>query len=411
MKWSLQQIKAIDAVNRWLKTDQQVFRLFGFYGTGKTTLAKFLVSGAGRVLFAAYTGKAASVLNSKGCPAQTIHSLIYQPSSRSRVKLLELQEELSQLFAELRCEPDYAPGVGGDINNDLDVKKLKKIILDEQERLKKPCFVLNPDSEARYADLIVIDEVSMVGQKIGRDLESFGVKILVLGDPGQLPPVKGSGYFTEQKPDVMLTEIHRQAAGNPIIELCTKARQGETLKAGQYGDSLVIDGKPDRDMVMKADQILVGKNATRRSVNLQMRRLLGRGQDDLPVEGDKVVCLRNDREVGVLNGTLWEVTEVELVDGLELMSLSVQAEGDVITVSAHTHYFKGIEDQLAYYEIREAQCFDFGYALTAHKAQGSQWPDVFVFDERHVFRHNAKRWLYTAITRAAERITVCREKK
>jgi len=255
----------------------------------------------------------------------------------------------------------------------------------------------------------VIDEVSMVGERIGVDLESFGVKILVLGDPAQLPPVRGSGYFTEQKPDVMLTEIHRQAAGNPIIELATKVRMGETLRAGQYGDSLVMDGKPDRSMVMGADQILVGKNLTRRQVNSQVRRLLGRGHDDLPVVDDKVVCLRNDREWGLLNGTLWNVIEVDCVDGIELLSMTVGVEGFDVTVQAHTHYFKGIEDQLPYYEIRNAQCFDYGYALTTHKAQGSQWPYVFVFDESKVFRHNANRWLYTAITRAADRITICRK--
>jgi len=411
MKWSPQQAAAIDSVNRWLKTDQQVFRLFGFAGTGKTTLAKYLASEAGRVTFAAFTGKAASVMTSKGCPASTIHSLIYMPSSQSRLKLLELQDDLEQMYNELSHEPEYntheedAPSV----DDDPDIKKLKEAIKEEQEKLKRPSFILNPDSEIQQVDLVVIDEVSMVGQRIGEDLESFGVKILVLGDPAQLPPVMGSGYFTEVRPDMMLTEIHRQAEGNPIIELATKVRTGETLQAGQYGESQVIDGKPDRAWVMEADQILVGKNRTRRQVNLQMRRLLGMGEDDLPVNGDKVVCLRNDHEVGLLNGTLWEVTDTEFVDGLEVMNLSVQAGDHAVTVLAHTHYFKGVEDQLAYYEIRGAQCFDYGYALTAHKAQGSQWPNVFIFDESFIFRQNAKRWLYTAITRAAEKVIICRK--
>ena len=126
--------------------------------------------------------------------------------------------------------------------------------------------------------------------------------------------------------------------------------------------------------------------------------------------GDKVVCLRNDREEGLLNGTLWNVTDVEVVEGMEVMSLSVEDdEGNSTTVPAHTHYFKDIEDQLAYWDIRNAQCFDYGYALTAHKAQGSQWSNVFIFDEGHVFRQNADRWLYTAITRASESVVICRK--
>ncbi|KKN53712.1 hypothetical protein LCGC14_0599670 [marine sediment metagenome] len=395
MKWSPQQLKAMDMVHRWLQgqySDQQIFRMFGYAGTGKTTLARHLAEGAGRVVFCTYTGKAASVMSAKGSPCSTIHSLIYMPSSRSRLKLLELQDELEQTHED-----------------DPEIEKLKVAIKDEQEKLKRPSFILNPDSEIQHADLIVVDEVSMVDQWVGRDLESFGVKILVLGDPAQLPPVKGSGYFTDVEPDIMLTEIHRQAAGNPIIELATKVRLGEDLRAGQYGDSRVVDGKPDQEWVMNADQILVGKNLTRRQVNLQMRRLLGRGEDLLPSTGDKVVCLRNDREMGLLNGTLWEVTDTELVDGMELMSLSVQADGNVVTVTAHTHYFKGIEDQLAYYEIREAQCFDFGYALTVHKSQGSQWPDVFIFDESQIFRQHATRWLYTAVTRAVDKVIICRK--
>lgn len=412
MKWSPQQIKAIDAVNQWRKkADQPVFRLFGYAGVGKTTLATHLASGVGRVQFAAYTGKAASVMRNKGCRgASTIHSLIYMPSSKSRATLLELQSALAEVINELSHEPEYRTPDPPPMDDNSEVKRLKTEIREEQERLKRPSFVLNPDSEIRGADLVVIDECSMVDKRIGEDLLSFDVPILVLGDPAQLPPVMGGGFFTNAEPDVMLTEIHRQAAGNPVIDLATKVRQGEHLQAGQYGDSLVIDGKPPEDLVTRADQILVGKNITRRKVNDKMRRLLGYGNDPLPVTGDKVVCLRNDHEEGLLNGTLWEVTHADKLDGVDLMSLSVEGEFGKTTVSAHTHYFLGIEDKLPYYEIREAQCFDYGYALTTHKAQGSQWSNVFIFDESWVFRQkdHSRRWLYTAITRAAEKVTICR---
>jgi exodeoxyribonuclease-5 len=52
--------------------------------------------------------------------------------------------------------------------------------------------------------------------------------------------------------------------------------------------------------------------------------------------------------------------------------------------------------------------FDYAYALTVHKAQGSQWDDVLLFDQSHVFRKNRYRWFYTAITRAAKTITIVR---
>src|SRR4051794_16501624 len=143
MAWSPQQDKALQDVSAWLKRGKpQVFRLFGYAGTGKTTLARHLAEHIdGDVVFAAYTGKAALVMRSRGCTdARTIHSLIYRP------KDIETEE---------------------------------------------PTFVINDESDAMGAALIVIDECSMVDEELGRDLLSFGKQVLVLGDPAQLPPVKG----------------------------------------------------------------------------------------------------------------------------------------------------------------------------------------------------------------------------
>jgi exodeoxyribonuclease-5 len=410
MIWSPQQVGAIDAVGRWLKAaNEPIFRLFGYAGVGKTTLATHLASLVnGRVYFAAYSGKAASVLRSKGCfNASTIHSLIYIPSDKSKETLQKLKEELAETIHEIKSEPEYRTMDPPNVDEEAEVIKLRKKIADEEKRLKKPTFVLNPDSELKGASLLVLDEVSMVGSYMADDLLSFGVPILALGDPAQLPPIKGCGYFVNTKPDTMLTEIHRQAKGNPIIEMATRVRQGKDLAVGHYGTSTVMEGKPPKELVLGADQVLVGRHITRRSVINKTRRLLGRGNDPLPVTGDKLVCLRNDHEVGLLNGTIWKVAESEVIPNMNVMSLSVDSEdGDSVTVDAHTQYFKGEEP--AFYEIKAAQCFDYGYALTTHKAQGSQWPNVFVFDESHCFRNARKKWLYTAITRAAETVTICK---
>src|SRR5262249_58130307 len=129
--------------------------------------------------------------------------------------------------------------------------------------------VINLDSLARRTQLIVIDEASMVNEKIGRDLLRFGVPIIVIGDPAQLPPVEGAGFFTTDEPDFMLTEIHRQARDSPIIKMATIVREGGLLPVGDYGDgSRVIhlnDYKDYRDVPV--DQILVGRNVTRRNIN------------------------------------------------------------------------------------------------------------------------------------------------
>jgi exodeoxyribonuclease-5 len=363
MQWSPQQDAALSAVGRWLKAGEpQVFRLFGYAGTGKTTLARHIADNAdGSVAFAAFTGKAAHVMRGKGCrDATTIHSLIY----RAR---------------------------GEDENG--------------------PTFTLNDDSAAGKAALIVIDECSMVDAEIGRDLLSFGKPVLVLGDPAQLPPIAGGGFFTAAEPDVMLTEVHRQAFDDPIIRMSMTVREGGTLDIGAYGQSRVIErGDLDQEDVLAADQVLVGRNVTRRSYNIRIRQLLGR-EAPVPVADDTLVCLRNDRKRGLLNGSLWRVAEERKVRrGLLRYALSPE-EGAALKntlVSINPAFFDGTADALSLAERRRSDEFNFGYVLTVHKAQGSQWDDVMLFDESFAFRENRARWLYTGITRAAERITVVR---
>ena len=140
-------------------------------------------------------------------------------------------------------------------------------------QMKKPRFALNPQSDAADAKLIVLDEVSMVGEEMARDLMSFGKPILVLGDPGQLPPIKGEGAFTRDAPDVMLTEIHRQAAESAIIRLATMARQGEPIGFGEYDRCVAKMRKGDVTpaQALRSGQLICGMNATRLQLNNAMR--------------------------------------------------------------------------------------------------------------------------------------------
>lgn len=389
MNWSPKQDQALKAVARWLADPNayQVFRLFGYAGTGKTTLARHLAQDVdGRVLFGAYTGKAAHVLQQKGCPAQTIHSLIYVPRGKSAERLHKLERRL------LGMEED-----------DPKREDLLRLIREEKASLKNPAFQLNIDSPVRDAELVIIDECSMVDEKMGEDLLHFGAKVLVLGDPAQLPPVMGGGYFTAQEPDVLLTEIHRQAADNPIVHLATAIRRGDGLALGSYGDSRVVS-KLEPEMVMESDQLLVGMNRTRHAANRRIRQLAGH-EGVVPCAGERLVCLRNNHELGLLNGSIWIAEEV-YDDGAEVVAMSLRPEDETWRqdVIAHRALFAG--EELDHWTRLEAEEFDYGYALTCHKAQGSQWDSVAIIDESRVFRHNARQWLYTAITRAAEKVTV-----
>ena len=375
MQFSPQQDEALKAVSRWLRDGRSpLFRLFGYAGTGKTTLARHFAEHVdGQVQFAAFTGKAAQVLRSKGATnARTIHSLIYRPRGEEAVE-------------------DEATGKTS-IN---------------------PTFSLNRQSPIAKAKLVVIDECSMVDEQLGRDLMSFGTPILVLGDPAQLPPISGGGFFTEHEPDHLLTEIHRQARDNPIIGLALDIREGREFMKGDYGTARVI-GRDEvtQELVLDADQVLVGTNRTRRRYNQRLRELKG-FDASYPQAGDKLVCLRNDPAKGLLNGSLWKVmtsSRETVKPGINLLVSPEEDDPDrgVAKIKLLKAVFDDPEAEVPWQRKKRFDDFDYGYALTVHKAQGSQWDNVVLFDESWAFKDTRQRWLYTAVTRAAQRLTVVR---
>ncbi len=373
LKLSPQQDDALKAVADWLADGETpIFRLFGYAGTGKTTLARHFAEGIdGAVQFAAFTGKAAQVLRSKGAKsARTLHSLIYRPRG-------------------------------------------EETISDETSGLSRvsPTFSLNRQSPVAKAKLIIVDECSMVDEALGRDLMSFGTPILVLGDPGQLPPVSGGGFFTEAEPDFLLTEIHRQARDNPIIDLALHVREGKELMHGDWGAARIIGKREvETDEVLAADQVLVGTNRTRRRYNARLRELKG-FEGPLPMSGDKLVCLRNDPAKGLLNGSLWQVMTASRETTKPGVNLIVKPDDDDIDQGAAKirllkAAFEDPDADIPWPTKKRFDDFDYGYALTVHKAQGSQWNNVMLFDESWAFKETRERWLYTAITRAAERLTI-----
>jgi exodeoxyribonuclease-5 len=186
-------------------------------------------------------------------------------------------------------------------------------------------------------------------------------------------------------------------------------REGRELDIGRYGESEVVSRKElDPDRVMGADQVLVGRNNTRRAYNRRFRERQNI-EGPLPVGGDKLVCLRNNRKKGLFNGGLWHVKE-RAVSKSRIVTMRISPDEDfgrkVTKVSVRADCFEGGIEQIPWEQRKPYDEFDYGYVLTVHKSQGSQWDDVVLFDESFAFQDSRARWLYTGITRAAKRLSI-----
>ena len=367
-----QQSAAVKAIAEWYgDTSRLEFYLAGYAGTGKSTLTEIAIKeikdryGVKKVRTGAYTGKAAHVLRKKGAEnARTIHSMTYR--------------------------------------------------LIEDDRTGQPKFELDPHGAAATAEMIVLDECSMIDEAMAADLRSFGKKILVLGDPGQLPPVKGQGAFTNRKPDAFLTEIHRQAAGSPILRLATMARLGEMPGVGDYGDGVRVvpyDANAGQWVYDRDTQVICGLNRMRWTMTQRIRAQ--RGYDgNRPLVGERVLCCRNNRELGLFNGQLGIMRESkpskEIGPPHIEMLLDMDDVEEPIKAQVHPYLFdQHFEDNAPRPKIGKGVCeFDWGYVLTCHKSQGSQWPRITVIDDSRSFREDRWKWLYTAITRAESELTI-----
>lgn len=362
----------------------------GYAGSGKSTLVSFIIDALGlepyEVAYVAYTGKAASVLQHKGCPnAKTAHKLLFY-----------------------------------------------------SKKMPDGSFVFRPREklDGDYK-LIVVDEVSMLPGSMWRLLLTFGVHVLACGDPFQLPPVsKEDTHDILDHPHVFLSEVMRQAQDSGIIRLSMDIREGRPITY-RRGDGMLVIPKEQviDDMYYGADQILCGTNKMRDSINKMMRAHNGFGPE--PQAGDKIICLENhwdkfslDGETSLVNGTIGYLQSGYATDisyplryikdfpryvkvfmgefksededefGVLTMDYKAITEGTKTLTPKQEYAINNRKDTKG----TQPYEFNYGYAITTHRAQGSQWNNVMVIEERFPFdAMEHKRWLYTAITRAADR--------
>lgn len=365
----------------------------GYAGSGKSTLIKFIISALEvdpktEVCYVAFTGKAATVLQQKGCPnAMTAHKLLYKAK----------------------------PMPNGTY------KFIPKLSLEDYK-------------------VIVVDEVSMLPKSMWERLISHGIYVLATGDPGQLPPINpDDDNHVLDNPHIFLDEIMRQAQDSEIIRLSMWIREGKPLaefpcKGEQvqiFTKSQVVDGMFDW-----ADQILCATNNKRNEINTIVRTKKGFGPE--PQKGDKIISLRNHWEFLSLSGD-WALTNGSIgtigsyareirycppwICKTPVMYMYTDMyldDGDYfghipVDYQALTTGKPALDNRQAYqlskYNKMEAPYdFAYAYAITAHKAQGSEWNKVLIFEEGFPFdTEEHRRWLYTAVTRAAEKVVIVRK--
>jgi len=366
----------------------------GYAGSGKTTLVKFIIEALdvekSKVAYASFTGKAAEVLRRKGNDnAMTLHKLLY----------------------------DSVPRPGGGFF------RIPKQVLD-------------------YS-IIVVDECSMVPKSMVDMLLKHKVFVVFLGDPGQLPMIdKSESHDLLAKPHIFLDEIMRQAAESEIIQLTMKIRNGEEIPYMQGKEVMVI---PKQELVTGhlewADQIICATNATRININNQMRNLLG-FNGALPQDGEKLICLHNywddisdSGDLALVNGMTGIIhnpfeTFRDAPRYVKMKNHRIPLiQGEFTTEDGETFSHVDMDKHMIltgepFLDWRESyalgklkqrigditpRAFTYGYAITGHKAQGSEWDKVLVLEESFPFeREEHKRWLYTCATRAASRLVIMR---
>lgn len=362
IEFSEDQLLAIKSITEWRgdwRTRKQTLTVGGYAGCGKTTLISHLVGEWDDVRVAALCGKAAYVLRNKGVEnASTIHRLIYDPTKdeRGRTKFI-LKDRL--------------PGVG----------------------------------------VIIIDEASMINKQLDADLRKFRLPILLFGDHGQLEPI-GDNPNLMLDPEIRLEKIHRQAENNPILRLAAALREGRKIpKSWESACGRLTLGPRQTfwDIVDNYDaidpwQFVCGYNKTRHEVNRRCREV--QGYKDILEVGDIVLCLKNNYDYGIFNGMQAEVVGIDSdIEDSELDITIRTDDGEQKELTCLASQFGADQDKD--HMDRDVALFDYGYCLTCHKSQGSEFDKVAVLEE--VARiWDVRRWSYTAATRASEQLIYCR---
>jgi exodeoxyribonuclease V len=444
---------AYDKIMLWIRdiNGSPILTLGGVAGSGKSSLIGILGSSkaVSPIAYITYTGKASSVLKRKLAAASiittnktqkangssddedcgfidtpycgTIHSLIYAPVEDEECETCAHGKEVHTKYDD--DNPLTSPGCNFCACINYKARSTGRV---NGWRLR--------EALDRPYKLIVVDESSAVSDDMLGDIQSYNIPILAVGDHAQLPPIGGLGTLVAN-PEIRLEKIHRQAEGSPIIRMSKLVREtGQFSYSMKSGDTIMFDrvSNLQKHIEMRyagADSkrlfelgLIVGTNKRRIATNQAIRRVLGRSGP--PTPGEQIICLRNQRDKGIYNGMRGLVEEVITMSEQGrpwCMTARVRfpEDGFTETVSINKLQFNREKPISSFDELKEFNVypaswndvgglFDWGYTMTAHKVQGSQFEDVLIIasDWMGSDENTRRRWRYTSCTRAVSKLTV-----
>lgn len=379
-----QQSLVQDCYNWFYNDTDLVFEFAGGPGTGKSFVLDFIIKYLGinrnNIAPMAYTGAAAVNMRTKGLlNAGTIHSWIYHTNISPRID------------------------------------KSGNYIMDEYFNRPKEGLDFIPKVELEDIKLIIIDEAYMVPFEMKKDVEKFGIKIIACGDWNQLPPINSKPAYLTNRNVHLLTKTMRQAENSNIVKLAYYVLNGFPISNGYYGDVLVINEDELTDqMIMSSDVVICSKNSTREYYNNKIRELYG-FHNKLPEYGERIICRSNNKYevvegINLANGLIGTVTNFPDVSGFDGKTFSMSFKPDLLSssfnIKASYKYFIASHQQkeaLKYDKYLEGEKFEFGYCITSHLSQGSQFDNVIVIEEPMMGNIN-NRLSYVAITRAKKQL-------
>jgi len=380
-----------EAIKFYRHSSEQVFQYAGFAGTGKSSvlfeIERQLKIPRHRIATMAYTGAAAIVLRMKGIMnASTIHSWLYRP--------------VEDILLDINGKPQI------------------------NEYFNRPKFSLRFEPKPLdNIDLIVIDEGGMVPYNMKNEIESRGIKIIVTGDLDQLPPVADKPAYLYDGKVYVLDEIMRHEMNSAKVYIADRIRRGLPIHKGFYGDVYVIDQDEFTDeMALYSDVVLSGKNSTRQYVNSHIRELLGYNSD-LPSFGERLICRKNNWNleidgISMANGLRGAVLNYPNIHGFDGKNYTIDFKPDFMSsffpqLSCDYKYLKapyGNKDAIKYDKFSTGEKMEYGYGLTVHLSQGSQFNNV-VYLEEYLSKDIQAKLDNTAVTRAINNLIYVKQKR